>query len=61
MGILWIEHFHNDPESMYVARFEPKFSFGYETFYSVDWRRIRPNELEAISPFIPEAGNVRTD
>lgn len=57
--ILWIEQFHNKPESMHVASFDPKLSFGHETFYSISWRHITPNELETISPYIPEAGNVK--
>ena len=52
--ILWIEHFPDNPDRMYVASFRPKSYFGHETFYDIDWRLIRPNEIEAIKPFIPE-------
>jgi hypothetical protein len=54
---LWIEHYPDEP-ALYVAVFRPMSYFGTEIFYSVDWRTIRPNELEAIRPFIPEAGNM---
>jgi hypothetical protein len=39
---------------MYVATFTPKSYFGTETYYAIDWRPIRSNELEAIKLFIPE-------
>ncbi len=42
-----------------VATFKPKSYFGTEIFYAVDWRPIRPNELEAIKPFIPETENIQ--
>ncbi len=52
--ILWIEHFPDEPHRMYVAAFTPKSYFGTETYYAIDWRPIRSNELEAIMLFIPE-------
>jgi len=52
--ILWIEHFPGEPQRMYVATFTPKSYFGTETYYAIDWRPIRSNELEAIKLFIPE-------
>ena len=52
-GILWIEHYPDEP-ALYVAMFKPKSYFGNEVFYSIDWRPIRPNELQLIQPFIPE-------
>ena len=55
--ILWIEHYPDEP-ALYVATFAPKSYFGTEIFYAIDWRPIRPNELEAIKPFIPEAENI---
>ena len=58
--ILWIEHYPNESVPMYVAVFVPKSYIGPEIFYSVDWRPIRSNELEAIRPFIPEAENVES-
>ncbi len=56
--ILWIEHYPDEP-ALYVATFKPKSYFGTEIFYAVDWRPIRPNELEAIKPFIPETENIQ--
>ena len=56
--ILWIEHYPDEPIPMYIAIFVPKSYIGPEIFYSVDWRPIRSNEIEAIRPFIPEAENV---
>jgi len=54
---LWIEHYPDEP-ALYVATFKPKYYFGTEIFYNIDWRPIMPNELEAIKPFIPEAENI---
>ena len=51
--ILWIEHFPDEP-ALYIASFTPKFYVGPDIFYAIDWRPIRPNELESIKPFIPE-------
>jgi hypothetical protein len=56
--ILWIEHYPDESVPMYVAAFVPKSYIGPEIFYSVDWRPIRSNEIEAIRPFIPEVENV---
>ena len=56
--ILWIEHYPDEP-ALYVATFKPKSYFGTEIFYAIDWRPIRPNELEAIKPFIPETENIQ--
>jgi hypothetical protein len=52
-GILWIEHYPDEP-ALYVAMFKPTSYFDNEIFYSIDWRPIRPNELQLIQPFIPE-------
>jgi len=60
-AILWIEHFPDNPDRMYVASFRPKSYLGHATFYDIDWRPIRPNELEAIKPFIPECDAVQTE
>ncbi|MBU0987151.1 MAG: hypothetical protein KKH68_07845 [Proteobacteria bacterium] len=57
--ILWVEHFPGEPDRMYVASFRPKSFFGPEIFYSIDWRPIRTNEIEAIRPFIPECKAVQ--
>ncbi len=51
--ILWVEHYPDEP-ALYVAIFSPKSYYGTEIFYSVDWRPIMPNELDAIRPLMPE-------
>lgn len=56
--ILWIEQYPDEPVQMYVATFTPKSYSDYEIFYSINWRPIRPNELEAINRFISEAENI---
>ena len=56
--ILWVEHYPDEP-ALYVAIFKPKSYFGNEIFYAIDWRPIRPNELQVIQPFIPEIENFR--
>jgi len=50
---LWVEHYPDEP-ALYVAIFSPKFYYGTEIFYDVDWRPIMPNELNAIRPLMPE-------
>ncbi len=51
---LWIESRLDDPVQMVVGIFKPKSyaGFGYETYYSIGWRPILPNEFELIKPFI---------
>jgi hypothetical protein len=56
--ILWIEHYPDEP-ALYVAMFKPRSYFGHEIFYTIDWRPIRPNELQLIQPFIPEIENFK--
>jgi len=56
--VLWIEHYPDEP-ALYVAMFKPKSYFGNEIFYAIDWRPIRPNELQMIQPFIPEIEDFR--
>ena len=56
--ILWIEHYPDEP-ALYVAMFKPKSHLGDEVFYTIDWRPIRPNELQVIQPFIPEIKNFK--
>ncbi len=51
--ILWIEHFPKTEELMRVAIFKPDPLFGAES-YSVFWRPVRPNEIEAVRLFVPE-------
>ena len=56
--ILWVEHYPEEP-ALYVAMFKPKSYVGNEIFYAIDWRPIRPNELQVIQPFVPEIENFR--
>ena len=52
--VLWVERFPNNLKQWYVAVFKPKSSFGPDINYHIQWRPIRPNEIEVIKPFIPE-------
>ena len=56
--ILWVEHYPEEP-ALYVAMFKPKSYVGNEIFYAIDWRPIRPNELQVIQLFVPEIENFR--
>jgi hypothetical protein len=56
--ILWIEYYPEEP-ALYVAMFKPKSYLGNEIFYAIDWRPIRPNELQVIQPFVPEIERFR--
>jgi hypothetical protein len=44
--VLWIQL--GDP--VRVARLKPERKLSDETFYSVSWRPVRPNEMAAIGP-----------
>ena len=50
---LWIERFNQDHGRILVAAFAPKGPPGSPTYYTVTWRPVRPNELEALKMFIP--------
>jgi hypothetical protein len=52
--VLWVEQFHNKPKQWQVADFKPKSNFGPDTSYHIQWRPVRPNEIELIKQFIPE-------
>jgi hypothetical protein len=59
--IFWIEY-NPIPESGFeVARFQPMAEISEETLFAVNWRPIRPNELEMIKPFCPEASPVKKE
>ncbi len=49
---LWIENLSDRPDQKYVAVFKPKSFFQAEQYYHINWRPIRPNEQDAITPFI---------
>ena len=55
--VLWVEHFPNNLKQWYVAAFKPKFNFGTDINYHIQWRPIRPKEIDIIKPFIPEIDN----
>jgi len=55
---LWLELFPDTAEKIYAAVFTPTFSYGPETFYTIGWRPLRPNELATIRPFIPEIADL---
>jgi hypothetical protein len=55
--VLWVEHFPNNLKQWYAAAFKPKSSFGPDINYYIQWRPIRPNEIDIIKPFIPEIDN----
>lgn len=56
--MLWIDYHPHKPAYMKVAMFKPLTTIGSDTLYSVTWRPIRPNELEMIIPFVPEAKSI---
>ena len=56
---LWLELFPDTTDKIYAAVFTPTFSYGPETFYNIDWRPMRSNELTAIAPFIDEITDLR--
>jgi hypothetical protein len=55
--VLWVEHFPNNQKQWLVAAFKPKSSFGPDFTYHIQWRPIRPNEIDLIKPFISEINN----
>lgn len=57
--VLWVEHLSNNFKQWYVAAFKPKSSFGPDINYHIQWRPIRPNEIDIIKPFIPEIDKLR--
>ena len=56
---LWIESSPDDPERMIVGIFKPKTYSGHETYYSIGWRSILPNEFELIKPYITSDRNEK--
>ena len=54
---LWIELFPGNLKKWFVAAFKPQSSFGPDISYHIDWRPIRPNEIDILQPFLPEVGN----
>ena len=56
---LWLESIPGTPEKIYAAVFTPRFSYGPEAYYYIDWRPLRPNEFAAIKPFIAEIADLK--
>ena len=56
--VLWVEHFPHNLNQWHAAAFKPKSSFGPDIDYLIQWRPIRPNEIDIIKPFVPEVGNL---
>ena len=54
---LWIESSPDDPAKMIVGIFSAKTYAGHETYYSIGWRSILPNEFELIKPYITSDWN----
>ena len=52
--LLWVEQFPNNQKQWLVAVFTPKSSLGPDLIYHIQWRPIRPNEIDLIKPFISE-------
>ncbi|MCP4693870.1 MAG: hypothetical protein GY859_37895 [Desulfobacterales bacterium] len=53
--VLWVEHFRDRPGRLHAAVFTSSTAWRPDGAHRVSWRPIRPNELTAIQPFIPEA------
>ena len=56
--VLWIEYYPKEPVYMEVAMFKQLTKIGMEIIYSVKWRPIMANELDAIKDFVPEARRI---
>ena len=52
--VLWVEQSHHNIKQWHVADFKPKSGFGPDINYYIQWRPIRPGEIELIKPFINE-------
>ncbi len=52
--VLWVEHFPNNLKPWHAAAFKPKSGFGPDINYHIQWRPIRPKEIDIIKPFVPE-------
>jgi hypothetical protein len=52
--VLWVEHFPNNLNQWHAAAFKPRSSFGPDIDYHIQWRPLRPREIDIIKPFISE-------
>jgi hypothetical protein len=56
--VLWVEHFPNNRRQWFAAIFRLKSSFGPDIDYHIQWRTLRPREIDIIKPFVPEVETV---
>jgi hypothetical protein len=52
--VIWVENFPDNLKQWYVAALTPKSGFGPDANYHIQWRPIRPEEINVIKPFIPD-------
>jgi len=52
--VLWVEHFPNNLNQWHAAAFKPRSSLGPDIDYHIQWRPLRPKEIDVIKPFISE-------
>ena len=52
--VFWIELIPNKPGQWHAAVFTPKSGSGAGINYRIDWRPVRPTEINLIMPFIPD-------
>ena len=52
--VIWVENFPDNLKQWYVAALTPKSGFGPDASYHIQWRPIRPEEINVIKPFIPD-------
>lgn len=50
--LLWIEEFKDAPGRYYAAVFKPKVYDGPDIMYTITWRSVMKNEMEALMRFI---------
>jgi hypothetical protein len=51
--VFWVERILNKPGQWHAAVFTPKSESGPGIDYHIDWRPLRPDEINLITPFIP--------
>ncbi len=56
--VLWVEHFPINLNQWHAAAFKPQSGLGPDIDYHIQWRPLRPREIDIIKPFISEVGNL---
>jgi len=56
--VLWVEHFPIKLNQWHAAAFKPQSGLGPDIDYHIQWRPLRPKEIDIIKPFISEVGNL---